>query len=813
MRDSVDYSAGEVTILNQSIIDAGTAVSVSLESNTDYAQERKTMLGVNWEYELSKNLLLSGTVQHLSEQALTTKVTMGSEPLNNTLWGFNINWKKESQWLTNILDKLPFLHCTQPSHISFTGEFAQLIAGQASGTQDNASYLDDFENTKSAIDVSAPTSWIISSVPTMFPDHNDKTTLKSGFRRALMAWYNIDPLFTRRSSSLTPGHIKSDLTQLSNHYVREIPVRELYPERNVNSYSGATATLPILNIAYYPSERGPYNFNPNLNYDGTMPEPKQHWGGMMRKLDTNDFETANIEYIEFWMLDPFIYTNRQADANRYGGDFYINLGEVSEDILRDGKKFYESGMPVDGSSAFTTTQWGKIPTQPNVTYAFATSGGSRALQDVGYNGLTDEEERAFGSYQEFLTAIQGKVSAAQFDSIMNDPANDDYHYFRGSDFDRIQASILDRYKRINNPQGNSPDSDSRNESYDTSYKTTPDVEDINQDYTLNEYEKYYQYHVSIRPEDMVVGQNFIVDKRETTASLRNGTTDHVTWYQFRIPLREYEERVGAINDFTSIRFMRMFMTNFELPIVMRFATLDLVRGEWRVYEQPLNAGVNETGKMSVSAVSIEENIDKTPVNYILPPGIRRDQDPTQPQLVESNEQALNIVVTNLSNGEAKAVYKNMSLDIRQYKRLEMFVHANAMEQNSTGLGDNQLALFVRLGSDYKSNYYEYEIPLKLTAPGKYSRYSLPDSRIVWPEDNMLDVPLSMFTALKKARNKAKAQGMASYNNVFSVYDENKPNNKVSIIGNPSLGEIKTMIIGVRNLSNDAKSGEVWVNER
>lgn len=809
---SVDYSAGEVTILNQSIIDAGTSVNVSLESNTDYAQERKTMFGVNWEYDFSKNFQLSGTVQHLSEQALTTKVAMGSEPLNNTIWGLNINWKKESQWLTNMLDKLPFLHCTQPSYISFTGEFAQLIAGQASGTQDNASYLDDFENTKNAIDVSAPTSWIISSVPTMFPDYNDKTTLKSGLNRAQMAWYTIDPLFTRRSSSLTPGHIKSDLTQLSNHYVREIPVRELYPDRNVNSYAGATATLPILNIAYYPSERGPYNFNSNLDYNGYLTEPTRNWGGMMRKLDTNDFETANIEYIEFWMLDPFIYTNRQADANRYGGDFYINLGEVSEDVLRDGKKFYESGMPIDGSASFTTTQWGKIPTQPTVTYAFATSGGSRALQDVGFNGLTDEEERAFGSYQEFLTAIQGKVSAAQFDSIMNDPANDDYHYFRGSDFDRIQASILQRYKRINNPQGNSPDSDSRNESYDTSYKTTPDVEDINQDYTLNEYEKYYQYHVSIRPEDMVVGQNFIVDKRETVASLRNGTTDLVTWYQFRIPIRDYEERVGAINDFTSIRFMRMFLTNFEMPIVMRFGTLDLVRGEWRVYEQSLDTGVNETGKMSVSAVSIEENTDKTPVNYVLPPGIRRDQDPTQPQLVESNEQALDIVVTNLSNGESKAVYKNMTLDIRQYKRLEMFVHANAMEPNSTGLGDNQLAVFVRLGSDYKSNYYEYEIPLKLTAPGKYSRYSPADSRIVWPEENMLDVSLGVFTALKKARNKAKALGMASYNNVFSMYDEDRPNNKISIMGNPSLGEIKTMIIGVRNLSGDVRSGEIWVNE-
>lgn len=809
---SVDYSAGEVTILNQSIIDAGTSVNVSLESNTDYAQERKTMLGLNWEYMINKDFLVSGTFQHLSEQALTTKVSMGSEPLNNTLWGLNLNWKKESQWLTNLLDKLPLLHCTAPSQISFTGEFAQLIAGQSSGTQDNASYLDDFENTKNAIDVSTPTSWIISSVPTMFPEYKDKTGLSSGFNRALMAWYNIDPLFTRRSSSLTPSHIKSDLNQLSNHYVREVYVKELYPNRDQSSYSGATATLPILNLAFYPTERGPYNFDTNLDVGGNLNNPTQRWGGMMRKLDTNDFETANIEYIEFWMLDPFIYSSEQSDANQYGGDFYINLGEVSEDVLRDGRKFYESGMTVDGSGTYATTQWGKIPTQATVTYAFATTGGSRAHQDVGYNGLTDEEERAFGPYQEFISNIQGKVTPEKLDSIMNDPANDDYHYFRGSDFDQIEAPILQRYKRINNPQGNSPDSDSRNESYDTSYKTTPDVEDINQDYTLNEYEKYYQYHVSIRPEDLVVGRNFIVDKRESSVKLRNGNTETVTWYQFRIPLDEYEDRVGSISDFTSVRFMRMFLTNFQKPIVMRFGSLDLVRGEWRIYEQPLGNVATERGKMAVSAVNIEENNDKTPVNYVLPPGIRREQDPTQPQLVESNEQALNIVVSDLANGEAKAVYKNTTLDLRQYKRMEMFVHANAMEQNTTRLGDNQLAVFVRMGSDYKNNYYEYEIPLKLTPPGHYDRYSAADCKAVWPEENMLDIPLGVFTALKKARNKAKAEGMASYNQAYSVYDEDKPNNKISIVGNPTLGEIKTMIIGVRNLSGDAKSGEIWVNE-
>ena len=810
---SVDYNAGEVTILNQSIIDAGTSVNVSLESNTDYGQTRKTMFGVNWEYDFSKNFQMSGTLQHLSEQALTTKVSMGSEPLKNTLWGVNLNWKKESQWLTNVLDKIPFLHLTQPSQISFTSEFAQLLAGEAGGTQDNASYIDDFENTKNGIDVMTPTSWFISSVPSLNfkEDYNDKTGLTSGFHRSRLAWYCIDPLFTRRGSSLTPGHIKSDLKQLSNHYVREVYVKELFPLRQQNSYQGATNTLSVLNLAYYPSEPGPYNFNvEDLQADGTLKNPQLNWGGMMRKLDTNDFEQANIEYIEFWLLDPFLYSREQPDANEYGGDFYINLGEVSEDILRDGKKFYESGMPVDGSKSFTYTQWGKIPTQSTVTYAFATTSGSRALQDVGFNGLTDAEEQEFYK-SAYLDQIQGKVNQAVFDSIFADPARDDYHYFRGSDWDQMRAPILQRYKYINNPQGNSPDSDSRSESYDTSYKSTPDVEDINQDYTLNEYEKYFQYRVSIRPEDLVVGTNHIVDKREYSQTWRDNTKSSVTWYQFRIPVDEFESRQGNINDFSSIRFMRMFLTGFKKPIVLRFGTLDLVRGEWRTYNQQLSAASG--GTLEASAVNLEENAEKTPVNYVLPPGISREQDPSQPQLVESNEQALSLVVRNLTSGEAKAVYKNTTLDLRQYKRIQMFTHANALEQNTTNLKDRELAVFIRLGSDYKNNYYEYEIPLTLTAPrSNYNRNVPADRRLVWPEENMLDVALSIFTNLKKERNKAKAQGMASYMAPYSAYDSEHPNNKLTIVGNPSLGEVKTMMIGVRNNSGDVKSGEVWVNE-
>ena len=386
---TVDYGAGEVTILNQSIIDAGTNVSVSLEDNTSYGMQRKTMLGLNWEYDFSKNFQLGGTLMHLTEQPMTTKVNMGEEPLNNTIWGLNVNWKQESQWLTNVLDKLPLLHVTQPSNITFKGEFAHLIARNASGTQDNASYIDDFENTKDLRGVDDPKAWVLCSVPSMFANHNDKTSVSSGYDRALLAWYNVDPIFTRRSSSLTPSHIKNDLDQLSNHYVREVYVRELYPNRDQSSYNGAVSTLPILDLAYYPQERGPYNLTLDYNADGTLRNPKQKWGGMMRRLETTDFEQANIEYVEFWLLDPFIYTRKEGTAAKHSGDLYINLGEVSEDVLRDGKKFYESGMPVDGTSKFEETQWGKIPVQATQTYAFATLGCEREKQDVGLTGMTD----------------------------------------------------------------------------------------------------------------------------------------------------------------------------------------------------------------------------------------------------------------------------------------------------------------------------------------------------------------------------------------------------------------------------------------
>ena len=813
---SVDYSAGEVTILNQSIIDAGTSVNVSLESQSDYSMERKSMFGINWEYDFSKDFNISGTLQHLSEQSLTSKVAMGAEPVNNTLVGFNISWKKESQWLTDMLNKIPFLHVKQPSKIQFTGEFAKLFSSIASGTQDNASYLDDFENSTYNINLLVPSTWQLSSAPKalLTSAEYNKDDLQSGYRRAKMAWYTIDPLFTNRSSSLTPAHIRNNVEMLSNHYIREVYVSELYPNRDQSTYNGAVNTLPVMNIAYYPKERGPYNFTTELNDDGTLKNSEKAWGGMMRKLETSNFEDANIEYVEFWMLDPFIYTKESGESMKHSGTLHINLGEVSEDILLDGKKFYESGMPVSDTETTTNTQWGKIPFQNTITYAFATSDGSREKQDVGLDGLNDDEERNL--FQEYLQ----KLPAGVQQTFGRDPAGDNYHYFRGSDYDAMQVGILERYKNINNPQGNSPDSNNQTESYDTSYKAGPDLEDINQDYTLNEYEKYFDYEIDISPAALENNvQGYVADVRTAKPTLRNGKQESVNWYLMRIPIHNPSKRVGNISDYTSIRFMRMYLTDFEDSCIVRMASLNLVRGDWRVYDQTTqtlkDCNPNPFAKLTASSINIEENNDKEPVNYILPPGISRVVDPSQPQLTENNEQSLRMDITSMRTNDAVAVYKNTNIDMRYYKRLQMFVHANATKDNPSNLKDYDLMLFMRLGSDYNNNFYEYDIPLKLTPPrSNYTSNSDADRLVVWPDENMLNIDLSKFTAIKKARNLEKKAGRASYNRVFSQTDPDRQKNTIKILGNPSLGEVRTMMIGVKKVgtTSDLQDAEVWVNE-
>ncbi|WP_290380096.1 cell surface protein SprA, partial [uncultured Muribaculum sp.] len=724
---TVDYSMGTVTIINQSIIDSGQSISVTLENQSMFSTQRKTLLGFDLNYQFNKDFNIGATFMHFSEKSLTEKVNIGDEVINNSIWGLNLNYNTRFMWLTNLLNKIPTVNATQPSTLSVQAEFAQLIPHkQKTGSNKGSSFIDDFEAAQTGIDLRSPYAWNLASTPyepgasALFPEAQLNNNIDYGKNRALLAWYHIDRMFTQRNSNLCPGYISSDLDQLSNPYVREVTSTEIFPDREL-AY-GETDYIQTLNLSYYPTERGPYNLDAtNIDDQGALLNPEKRWGGIMRKLDNTNFEQANIEYIQFWMMSPFLDPDH---PNRDGGDLYLNFGEISEDILKDGLKSYENGIPYDGNDQYLTeTVWGRVSKQNSLTYAFDNNAGARLVQDVGLDGLKNDDEFNFNSYQDYIDKLRQRLPAStiavmqadQF-SPMNDPAGDNYHFYRGRDYDEERLSILERYKHYNGVEGNSLSPEDAPDPLYQSARTGPDVEDINQDNTLNEYERYFQYKISIRPEDFVVGKNYITDKQVSIVPTRNGQKQTVEWYQFKIPLSDYERKVGSINDLSTVRFARMFLTGFKDVTHLRFATLELVRGQWRPYDYNLNSrgDTPAQGQLDVSVVNIEENAAREPVNYVLPPGVSRLNDAGSSQIVQLNEQSMEMKVFDLDAGDARGVYRNTQLDLRNYKRMQMWIHAESMIDNPTNLRSGELSLFMRLGTDIKSNYYEYEIPLALT---------------------------------------------------------------------------------------------------
>lgn len=821
---TVDYTLGRVRIINPGLLESGTPIQVATESQDLFSMQRKTLLGTHANYAFSDNFNIGATALYMQERPLTQKIDYGQDPISNLIVGLDTRFSTESRFLTRAIDKLPLINTKAPSTINFEAEFARLIPGHSRVIGRNgAAYIDDFEGTKTTIDLKARQAWVMASTPQLqqlYPEGNLSNQTEYGFNRGLLAWYIIDPLFLR-NSSLTPNHIRNDKDLQSNHFVREVFEKEIFPAKE--SPVGQPTNIPVFDMAFYPSEKGPYNFDTRpspysagINPDGTLRDPASRWGGIMRRIETSDFENANIEFIEFWLMDPFVYDTLGMLS---GGDLYFNLGDISEEILRDGRKSFENGLPTTAQvTNVDTTVWGRVSTQQSLVNAFDNNPASRRFQDVGLDGLSDEDERSF--FTDYLEEIKSIVSSEVYERFLNDPSNDNYHYYRGTNLDQQELGILERYKRYNGMDGNSPTTEMSPETYPTSASTIPDIEDINNDNTLNEYERYYQYRVSLRKQDMVLGKNYINDVKLSRVQLKNGQIGEVKWYQFKIPVREYDDVFGSIRDFKSIRFLRMFMSSFKDPVILRFATLDLVRADWRRYTRTLS----ETGmeydatSFDISAVNVEENGSRSPVNYILPPGIDRVIDPANPQLRQLNEQSMVLKVTDLEQGDARAAYKSIYMDFRRYKNMKLEVHAEQMD--GYPLRDDELVFFIRLGADYNFNYYEYEVPLKLTPPGRYNGEILSDRYEVWPDENRLDIPLEVFTQAKLDRD-ARIREAGSNFRIQDVYEVphqgwNNNKNRIKVKGSPNLGNVQVMMMGIRNrkgqVNTGPKSVEVWVNE-
>lgn len=770
--------------------------------------------------------MAGATILNLNEKPITQKIQFGSEPVNNTLLGLNFSYSTPVPKLTKLINKLPFVDTTVPSKVSVRGEFAYLLPGSPKqiGQQNEAtSYIDDFEGSQTPISLNSPQQWFMASTPQHQTDPSlvnlggDNTDLRYGENRAKLSWYNIDRLFYG-GSSLKPSGI--DDLELSRAETRRIDLKELFPQQDVD-FTQSTV-IRTFDLAYFPQERGSYNFDAtNVNADGELTNSENRWAGIMRSLTTTDFEQANVEYIKFWMMDPYEHysitekegfpKNHTLSEADFTGALYLNLGNISEDILKDGRKMFENGLPQDGqkdASIINETLWSDIPLNQSLLYAFDEKDAARGNQDLGLDGLNDDEENT--RFSSFLNQLPPSVKT----QMQLDPASDNYHYFRGSALDDADASIINRYKNFTNTQGNSPTANLSTESYPTSATSFPDVEDIDRDQTMNSVESYFQYKISLNKNDLVVGKNNIVDKRNVNITLADGTSETATWYQIRVPIKSPDEVINGISNFNSIRFMRLFLTKFKIPVVLRFGEFELVRGDWRRFTRtlpaPPNVPVNLDGvrlqNFVVGVVNIEENEGRYPIKYILPPGIIRERLQGATTIQSQNEQSLSIKIKDLDPQETRAVFKNVSMDLRMFKKLKLFIHAESVE-GQTSLENTDLKAIIRLGSDIDENYYQIEVPLSITA------FNALSAEEVWPEINNINLALEKFGKLKLLRfdNNISTNTLYPAIGTAPIFDDLN-GTEVRVLGNPNLANIKAVMLGVKNVSATPKSTEVWFNE-
>lgn len=806
---TIDYNLGRIKILNEAYLNSGQPVRVAFEDNATFGFNQQGFFGARFDYFINKDFNIGATFLHLNERPFTQKVNYGDDPISNSIYGFDVQYSKEAPWLTRLVDKIPLINTKAMSNISFSAEFAHLIPGAPDvinqGNDDGGVvYIDDFEGSTSNFNLSIPSlNWVLASTPRsdgsnpLFPEASLSNDLEYNKNRAKISWYNLEPALNATSGS-------------NSIYTKEIDQQDVF--QNVQN-TGLTYTgLRTFDLTYEPTKRGPYNFD-TANVDpgtGEFINPEDRWGGVMRSLSNTDFEASNIEFVEMWVMSPF-----KEGRGGNGGDLYIELGDVSEDILKDSRLFFENGIPDSTANTNTDeTVWSRIPRTQAITRAFDNDPAIRDQQDIGLDGYNDEGERAH--YASYLTSIQNVVSNAVYQEILADPAGDNFRFYRDAFYDdpantpQGEDPTLYRYTRYNNPQGNSSNDQSSNNQAISTSTNIPDTEDLNKDNTLNEQESYYRYRIPIRRDngDEMSFTQYTIDSVRMNYVGPNGP-EEVYWYQLKIPVDKFTSRVGGISDFRAIRFMRMYMTGFDDDVTLRMARLDLIRNQWRRYirdltlpglvippEDPSNT------LFDVFAVNIEENGSKIPFNYVLPPGVAREQVIGSVTNAQQNEQSQALRVCNLEDGDARGIYKIVDLDMRVYERMKMYVHAeNLRSEQDNDPGD--VTMFMRLGSDFENNYYEYEIPLTMSDVANGTA----DDANIWLEENEFNFPLELLRQIKVDREVA---GIA----LSDLYESFDGDNIVRIKGNPTLGQVKGVMIGVRNRKDDglARCAEIWVNE-
>ncbi len=851
----VDYSFGTITILSEQYLAAGQDIRIEYESNQLNAIGQKNFTGLRAEYEINDDISIGGTYFRLNEQPLSDKIRIGNESISNTVLGVDANAKFDTPWLTRFIDRIPLLQTKAESNISISGEFAQLRPGVSqtkavrdavdkgnlySDEENGLSFIDDFEGAELSISFTSPTRWHLAAAPAAIPgyfpdqpffsnptmqlDNSIESKIDRSDLRSKFSWYSIP----RNISSVLGGSRSTPESQV-------VLTEDVFPGRETNTVQDEVITT--LDVHYNPTKRGQYNYNLDLK-NKLENEPENQWGGMTAVLPSGqeDLTQNNIEFIQFW-VQPILPDGKDPEAGDitdYNGTIYIDIGTISEDVVpnfdlntEDGLANNLKNLEIDNFGANARSYLPANPTAPQGQF----SNVNRAFEDVGFDGVPssngfDDQKVETVLFAEFVDSMRTAYgeNSPEFQSILADPSNDDYVFYGESQVQELP--LHERFYRVMGyHEGNTPEAggDKR------AITPRPDTEGLVSRANVETNNNYYQYEIELNPADfnkLEIGSQgtFIVDKVP-------GDKQTDRWHLVRIPLSEFTRKVGEIEGFQNISHIRMWMSGYKKPFTLRFATLEFIGSQWRKVDN-IDETQNTTGDFRVSTINIEENANRKPVPYRQPEGSIRALNRGMQVQTLANEQSIALDVENLGPGEIQMIKKVYpgGLNLLNYSNMRMFVHG---EGYGTGKVEREHAeLVLRLGNDLNANYYEYRQPVTPSDPNfPYSKYSVDgggnleiDAQEVWLyEQNSMNIVLAAFNKLKQLRDQ---QSMAEQSQRFEIEldpeaDKAVEGAVVAIKGNPSLGRVSEIGLGIQNPHDPADvsspgtpslNATFWLNE-
>ena len=874
----VEYSGtGLVQIINPAFLTAGRDIEIEFEQNSFFNIQKKTLVGMRADYTMDERLSLGATVMRMNQQSPIDKFRIGEEPISNTIWGVDGALELEPRWMTRAIDFVPLLQTREPSSISISGEFAQLRPGntqtiafertrrelQDAGRDFNrdelggTSYIDDFEGFENTFTMMQPGSWGLASAPDSIgavdrfgPATGIKADSLRTNWRGNFAWYRINANMLREIPTIA----------FNADAIRIFRIDEVFPNRDTRAE--IDPTLETYDIYFNPNERGPYNYTRDLR--GFLDNPKYAWGGMTQRLPEGftDFSLKNIDFVEF-VFQPFP-ENAQGDAGT-GAVLYVDLGSISEDILPDEKLNNEDGLSTATITEGGILNWGRSPTGAQNSVVDIDD-ASRRTEDLGLDGLSSgsSEYPPFATeeihFADFLSSLDRGSSdpryRAEVAKALADPSGDDYHYFgntqyyQNSEFYPAPATFQQHFSRyFAGHELNAFETQTKlanNTSVRRGNSRFPDSEDRNLNSTVDTENSYFQYEIPLskrsldslavpeRVDDYIVGEVADADG--------NGTG----WYQVRIPVQQFTRRVGDIQDFSLIEFIRIWTTGHEVPFTARFASLELVGSQWQKSEAitleretPFDTTGTET-RLTISSINNEENAE----TYQPPIGAVVSQSRLASGRVQNaREQSLVIRAENLGPGQQRAIFKtqNAGVDLLKYSNLRMFVHAHGQLADGTDLASLPLeesrtkaTLFVRLGSNETNDYYEYEQPLTPSYETAGNSDELWRTAVDYEGQfrdlGSMNIELGALNQLKVARDRIAFPTDSTFwsttGGELTTADSPDaslfapPGTRLGIRGTPSLGKVNAIVIGVRNPADSTLFGSeyileditLWVNE-